>query len=593
MRHTLPSVVLFLALTVCVHAQTFTAAPARVNFQGRLARPDGSPVPDGSHTLTLSLWDAPSAGTRRWEQVSPALVRNGVFVVTFDYSTGFVGGFNLNTAFNGTVYLQISVDGGAPLTPRQQMVSVPYALRANAVADGGVTNASIANGAITANKFASGLFNTISWLLTGNSGTTASHFLGTTDNKPLELRVNNHRAMRYQYVEHTSNPGNEFRTINVLGGSEINSITPGVFGATISGGGSDSFSGTDKPNQVTANFGTVGGGTDNTITDNFGTVAGGHRNQASGFAFVGGGTNNKATEFYATIAGGAFNTASHNQTFIGGGFGNIASGFGAMVPGGQDNEARGALSFAAGNNAHALHDGSFVWADSSLLSNAPVNSTGNNQFLIRAAGGVGINTNNPSGYALYVNGHVGIHDRLTIGNTFQQTSVGEFFIDAPNVVGGRLRVQTNGNVGIGTTAPSTRLDVNGAIRCTSLTQTSDARYKTNIATFPDALDAILNLRGVTFDWDKAKWAERNFSEGRQIGFLAQEVEKILPELVSTDSNGYKSVAYQNVVPVLVEAVKTLNGKVETLKKVEAENSQLKARLEVLETAMAELKAQRK
>jgi hypothetical protein len=73
---------------------------------------------------------------------------------------------------------------------------------------------------------------------------------------------------------------------------------------------------------------------------------------------------------------------------------NSASGGSATIPGGQDNVADGDNSFAAGDGARALHDGSFVWADGSV---APTfDSTAVNQFLIRAAGGVGIGRNDPA-----------------------------------------------------------------------------------------------------------------------------------------------------------------------------------------------------
>jgi hypothetical protein len=108
----------------------------------------------------------------------------------------------------------------------------------------------------------------------------------------------------------------------------------------------------------------------------------------------------------------------------------------------------------------------------------------------------------------------------------------------------------------------------GTLQVNAITYTSDARYKTNISTLDNALNTILNLRGVGYDWNRSEW--KNFPEGKQIGFIAQEVEKILPELVSTDKDGYKSVAYANVVPVLVEAVKTLNAKtVQQQKRFEA------------------------
>ena len=81
-------------------------------------------------------------------------------------------------------------------------------------------------------------------------------------------------------------------------------------------------------------------------------------------------------------------------------------------------------------------------------------------------------------------------------------------------------------------------------------------------------------------------ADADFGDGRQIGFLAQEVESVLPELVTTDTNGYKSVNYIGVVPILVEAVKTLkkdnDAKNAEIAAMKAENAAVKARLEAIE-----------
>jgi hypothetical protein len=126
---------------------------------------------------------------------------------------------------------------------------------------------------------------------------------------------------------------------------------------------------------------------------------------------------------------------------------------------------------------------------------------------------------------------------------------------------------------------------------------SDIHYKKDIVTLDNALDKILRLRGVTFDWNRDAWPEKHFREGRQVGFIAQEVEQVLPELVSTNAQGYKSVAYVNVVPVLVEAMKAQNHRVEALANENAElktrNATIESRLAALEAALAELKAPRK
>ena len=90
---------------------------------------------------------------------------------------------------------------------------------------------------------------------------------------------------------------------------------------------------------------------------------------------------------------------------------------------------------------------------------------------------------------------------------------------------------------------------------------SDARYKTNVQTIASPLAGIKRLRGVTFNWNP----EFNNS-ANQIGFIAQEVEQVLPELVHTDEKGFKSVAYSDAVPVLVEAVKEQQTQIENQQK---------------------------
>lgn len=135
-----------------------------------------------------------------------------------------------------------------------------------------------------------------------------------------------------------------------------------------------------------------------------------------------------------------------------------------------------------------------------------------------------------------------------------------------------------GNVGIGTRGPEYTLDVNGTIRGNNVSP-SDIRLKKNIQPLCNALGTVANLRGVTFDWIRDDGRERSFPDGRQVGFIAQEVEKVLPEVVSTDAKGFKSVAYQNVVPVLVEAVKQQQKLIAELKRG---NAALEARLRRLE-----------
>ncbi|MEW6751505.1 MAG: hypothetical protein AB1505_11090 [Candidatus Latescibacterota bacterium] len=127
----------------------------------------------------------------------------------------------------------------------------------------------------------------------------------------------------------------------------------------------------------------------------FATVSGGQQNVArAAHATVSGGFGNTASGSGATVSGGGRNQAIGDSSTVAGGVDNRASGAYAAIPGGGSNVAAGAYSFAAGRSAKANHAGSFVWADQS--TDLDFASTGQNQFLIRASGKVGIGTTNPS-----------------------------------------------------------------------------------------------------------------------------------------------------------------------------------------------------
>jgi len=132
--------------------------------------------------------------------------------------------------------------------------------------------------------------------------------------------------------------------------------------------------------------------------------------------------------------------------------------------------------------------------------------------------------------------------------------------------GGKFYV--NGNTGIKTTDPTQALDVNGNARIRSIgsgayagvvnrtadgtltTATSDGRLKENVQTLTKSLEKVMQLHGVTFTWKK------NPEYGTRIGFIAQEFEKVIPELVFTNEvDGYKGINYAEVSAVLVEAIK--------------------------------------
>ena len=255
---------------------------------------------------------------------------------------------------------------------------------------------------------------TTAWKLGGNAVTDpVAQYLGTSNDAPLEVHVDGKRALRLEPGVAT---GNDFGTgRNLIGGSEANTVGAGVVGATIAGGG-----GTDAPevggNRVSAHYGTIGGGA--------GHLAGGDSDDPMNgpFATVGGGKSNQANGWASTVGGGESNRAGSAYTTVAGGTGNQATGFAATVPGGNENEAHGANSFAAGLRARVRpgDDGTFVWADG---IDQTFESTGENQFLVRAGGGVGINVNDPQA-ALHVGGAPGVDGIMFPDGTLQTTAAG-------------------------------------------------------------------------------------------------------------------------------------------------------------------------
>ncbi|MDD3906210.1 MAG: tail fiber domain-containing protein [Candidatus Omnitrophica bacterium] len=100
-----------------------------------------------------------------------------------------------------------------------------------------------------------------------------------------------------------------------------------------------------------------------------------------------------------------------------------------------------------------------------------------------------------------------------------------------------------------------------------LTYGSDIRLKKNIDTLSEgALEKLTKLRGVTFEWRRGEIEDIELPEGRQIGLIAQELEKEFPELVSTADNGYKAISYDKLTVVLLEGIKELKAKNDLLEK---------------------------
>jgi hypothetical protein len=130
-----------------------------------------------------------------------------------------------------------------------------------------------------------------------------------------------------------------------------------------------------------------------------------------------------------------------------------------------------------------------------------------------------------------------------------------------NMITGSVGI--SGSLAVGAISPSAtvgRIDASNDVVAFS---TSDERLKTNVTPIQDALFKIAEISGYEFDWIPNQ--EIHGFEGHDVGVIAQEIEKVLPEVVTTRANGYKAVKYEKIVPLLIQAIKEQS---EQIKKLE-------------------------
>ena len=516
--------ILLLLSTLNLPLSTLHAQTTAFTYQGRLN--DGTGPANGTYHLRFALFDALTVGNQVGSPLTnaPVNVSNGLFTVALDFGANFTGAGR---------WLEIGVrtNGGGAFTsliPRQPITATPYAitagnlsgalagtslsgtysspvtlnnvannfagsganltaLNASQLASGTVSDArlspnvsllgasiesaEITDGTITPGDLNLTAFNPTFWRTLGNAGTTpGTHFLGTTDNQPLEFKVNNQRGLR---LEPTANDANHSNIVNIVGGSPVNTIAAGVYGSVIVGGGAANMAGDVLINSVSAHMAFLGGGEQNTIQPD------------ASSSFLGGGGFNSIQPWaqYSFLGGGQANSIQPYAffSFLGGGFNNIISGMLGAIPGG-DNNVAGEKSFAAGHGAKANHQGTFVWADS---TDAAFASTQANQFAIRASGGVMLSDSTPNlsfgnttrqmlnlwgtQYGIGVQGYT-MYSRADVGAGFAWYQGGTHSNAAGDSGGGQTLMSLDssganlpGNLKFGTGSLRQMLDLNGGV----------------------------------------------------------------------------------------------------------------------------------
>ena len=560
-------VFLFLLAAAVAHADT------TITYQGQLQ--DASGPVTGTPGMEFRLYDSLVGGS----QVGDALVKNavpvtdGLFQVDLDFG---------EQAYAGGLWLAIIVEGSS-LEPRQAITGAPFAISA---APGNGSN----------------------WAVSGSDIHYSDGNVGIGTSSPsVALDV-----IGSAKFGATSNQATGQRSFvgggsgNIAGG--LNSFIAG--GTLNTASGSRSFVGVGVSNTASAINSFVAGGSSNTASEDRSFVGGGQDNTASGLrSFVGGGSDNIASAENSIVSGGVGNTASAPGSFSGGGDGNAATGtasaaiggvgneatgFVSFVAGGANNNADGFSSFAAGRRAKAEQDGTFVWADN---TDATFASTGINQFLIRAGGGVGIGTNAPNSQ-LHVNAPAGdnpmraqvdgqtafavdssggvaiggftaftpasglyVAGRTGLGTAIPQrdlhikqssTSNGEIGLQiersGANTNNWAFYVATSDNLGFRyNDTLVARIDTSGAFA-----QLSDARFKTDIEPLSGALERLMRLEPASY-----RMTMEAADDPVSIGLIAQQVSDVLPGAVS-EQEGTLGVYYNQITALNTAALIELN-----------------------------------
>lgn len=424
-----------------------------------------------------------------------------------------------------------------------------------------------------------------------------------------------------------------FATLNSIVG-KFNSFFGANAGKANTSGSRNSFLGADAGKANTTGFqnsffGRDAGAVNTTGSENsfFGSLAGdsnttGFQNSFFGSGAGGGNTTGAGNSFFGLVAG-IRNAAGINNTLIG-----TDADFSGENTTGNRNTLLGSNTRVLSGISNATAIGARAQVDQSnslvLGSISGVNNC-------TAANGcdsvnVGIGTTSPSATLHVVRDTSDVATPLAIIESAGNQAPLAFRVDGPEVariradnlgnlvfvtlsglskniifragedLGTDMIIQSTGNVGIGDSTPDDKLDVEGDIRVgtgttgcvkdadgTVLTGScsSDARLKREITSFPMLLDKVVMLRPVHFYWRQDEYKDKAFGAGQSFGLIAQEVEEVLPELVTQDEQGLKAVRYNKLPLLMLQAIKELK----------AENDSLKQRLDEMSREREQIKKQ--
>ena len=475
------------------------AVPLTLSHQGRLLNADGTPA-GGAYDVSYRLYDAESGGNILWQETQLTEVDSGYFSVVLGKSTPL--DFSSFDHRPDSIWLEIQVGGDSPISPRTQLTAAPLAAIATALEGDIETDPGLVR--LDASKSVPGKI-----VFIDSTGDTTVQIDGKGgDGGPADTSVVIKRGIVYfvrpNGVVYASYAAGEMMIADSTGDTTF----------YVDGNGD----GGPADTQVIIKRGRI----------NWKQIGGPYR------ASMGAGNL-----MLADSTGDTTVTVDGNR--------GVARGGGVL-------QVETKYTDGLGQN---LEDQSHV--EGGLLQILRRLDDGAGNF--EPHGGV---VATPTGISFVdTTGDTTMQLRCKKGDEVKLVGFGTFTkpdktnSDTAFVIDSSGTARFAGEMTVGTLERLATLTVDGDICATgTIGACSDARYKTRVTPIAGALDKVLAMRGVNYEWRQSEFANMKFESGNQVGVIAQEIMEIAPEVVTQNNNGYYSVDYGKLTPLLIEAIRS-------------------------------------
>ena len=588
-----------------------------MSYQGRLTDIAGDPVVDGLYNVTFSLWDDSIGGTQLWSQTKEVQTSGGFFGTMLQHPFDYLFEAGV-TPPDGPFYTQLQVGGDSPMTPRTRMSAVyssilTHRMEGDMFTSPGVLIILPEGGQPPDNQQPIASIRVESQvadftMLHRSSGTDDSSYMalsvggdagavevygfsegvdagseGTSGSRRGQRNSSTDRFFSASDVE-THDASGISKTVDSVYSDQVQRLT------TSSDGSGDS---SEIAQKVTPTSLWWRGLTKNAAGDSSLISLTGNSAKSSLNIYGGIPPDDSRPQLHAVSdtggsqlwLGSKDNTGGSSLPMVGMNAGSTAQlniAFGGPPDDGSTppDDGKPSVRMGIGDVGSLVDIYGGIPPDDTQPQAHIMSDTGSAGFWLGSVDGSGGGSSLP-----IVSMEAGATSKLNIafGNPPDDTKPGlelgatdtqslfEMHGPDPGAAGDQQVISmftdgANARVGIGTDTSSEALFVVGNIIATgSITAITDTKAKEDVSTVEQALDKVMALRGVTYNLKRAEYPELKFSAERQLGFLADEVEEVVPQVVIGGGKDLKAVDYGRLTPLLVEAIKEQQAQIDLLK----------------------------